>query len=400
MPGNGANSLMCPVCGGQLEHIEEDVICKKCGYTSDPVMAAKFSESDKYRSDAAAYRLMSAADAYFSRKTYNEAYIGYSTVLDSDPHCLKAVFRLNITSQYLMYETASVYLSCGSFFSKTKEMLASALENKIDGKLMLTMCKDMLDFIAFNSEYERKYAVSHKSEREASAYIRNMLPLLDYTRFIMNCIIAVNKRESAFAAMNCFETASGLYDKILAGMEYYDISETEDTDPDAGSNHTKKFEPDQTEKEKAQKLYNEMYEIKQSIMKNADDVLYGELKAMEKNKNTVKTTAAASENFKRAEYESWRKRNEKEYISADRKNILFGIISKAAFVFAVVTVIIFAIEAVALDDVIGTLAASSVGFIAAGITFSALEKHSGKKRSFYSKLVHNGDERSSLTIKG
>ena len=390
MSENNEISLICPVCGNQIEYIEETAMCKNCGYTSDPVKAAKLSETDKYRKDAAVYRLMTAADTYFSRKNYYEAYIEYSSVLDSDPHCLKAIFRLDITGQYLMYETASVYLSCEAFFHKTRKILASALENTIDEKLMLTMCKDMLNFITFCSEYERKYALSHKSKQNALTYLSNMLVLLDHTRFIMNCIISVNKRDSAFAAMKCFETGSELHGRILSGMEYPSPSE-----PDS----MKKCELSHSEISRANGLYNELSEIKQRIMKNADDALYAELKALEKKKGTDKPPAASAENFQRSEYENWRRRNEEEYVSADRKSIVLGIISKAAFLFAAVTIIIFIIEAVASDDIIKGLAASAVAFIAAGAVFSAFERHSEKKRRFYARLVYSDEEQSRAMYK-
>lgn len=378
------SSLMCPVCGNKLDYTEETAVCPECGYASDPIKAAIASESDKYRSDAAVYRLMSAADTYFSRKNYDEAYISYSAVLDSDPHCLKAVFRRDLVGQYLMFETSSVYLSCEAFFHKIKDMLTSALENNIDGKLVLTMCRDMLDFILFKSVYERKYASSYNGETEASAYLSNMTGLLEYTVSVMDFIISVNSRDSAFAAMKCFDAGTELHGRLLEGMEYTSLSE---------EGGRKKSELSQKELSRVNELYDQLCEIKHSILKNADDELYGELKALEKKDPDGKKASAPTENFRQSEYENWRRQNIRKYVSSDNRNIVFGIIAKTAFAFAFVLAVIFIAEAIIYDEIIGGMALSAVLLAAVGATAMSLEKNFESKRKFYAKLVHSDDDR-------
>ena len=133
--------LLCPVCGKELP---DSFVCE-CGYDwRNREMTVK-----TVKNDAALYRMLSDSDTYFAKKNYNEAYIGYTSVLDIDPHCNKAVFRANIISQYLMYETASVYLGSEAFFERTGAMITAAIENSKDTKFILTMCKDTLDLIEY-----------------------------------------------------------------------------------------------------------------------------------------------------------------------------------------------------------------------------------------------------------
>lgn len=385
MSENITNTLMCPICGNKLDYTEEFALCPECGYSDHPIKAAIASEPDKYRRDAASYRLMTTADTYFSRKNYDEAYISYKLVLNSDPHCLKAVFRRDLVSQYLMLETSSVYLRCETYFRKTMEMLTFSLESNIEDKLVLTMCRDMLDFILFSADYEQEHAVSLKNRQELSEYMSHILELLDYTRFIMNCIISVNSRDSAFAAMKCFDAGAELHKRILAGIDCPGLSE---------EGGLKKVMAGRSETNRAKKLYSELAEIKQNILQNADDILYGELKALEKKDSNEKNNSEPTENFQQAEYESWRKQNIRKYVSADKRNIIFGIISKIAFVFALVLAAIFITEAVIYDEVIGGMALSAVLLAAVGAVSVSLEKNFESKRKFYAKLVHtNNDHR-------
>ncbi len=334
--------------------------------------------------DAAAYRLMSSSDAFFSRKNYNEAYIGYTAVLDSFPHSRKAAFRMTVSSQYLMCETSAVYLSSDAFYRKANEMLAAETEKNSDLKLILLMCKDLLDFIIFNAEYERKFALSHKNKNAAVMYMKNMLGLMEKVYFIMKCVICANDKDSAFTAMKCYETGKELFERICKGMEYYG-------DPQSGGDGSFVLEPSADERSEAEHIYSELTEIRQSILKNADDELYSKLMAREKNDET-ENTDPGSEDLRREEYEYWRRNNEKAYASADRANVIFGIISKMFFVFAAVFAAIFAFEAVVRDEVIGMIAVFIVVFALAGVLFSALENNSENKRKFYAKLVYGGVE--------
>lgn len=347
------------------------------------------SHDDNVGLEAAAYRLMSASDTCFARKNYNEAYTGYSSVLESDPQCIKAEYRLNISSQYLMCETAAVYLSSDNFFKSMNNMLTILLENGEDGKLILTFCRDMLDFILFNAEYEKRFALSHKKESQASAYMKNMLELMRHTLFIMNCIIRVNDRESAFAAMKCHDVGLEIYQRFCNGMEYYASA---GTDEYPEKTHIRLREPSKDERSKADALIGDIGRIWQSILKNADDTLYGELKTRENKAEEADDTSSEQEKLNEEEYEGWRKRNEKQYISADSKSIIFGILSKTAAVFAFVFAILFVCETLIKDEVIGLLALSAVVSAVLWIVFSSLEKHLDNKRKFYARLVYGGAE--------
>ena len=66
--------------------------CPACGWT-DSVKSLEKKERRGMDADSeiAVYRLMSSADAFFSKKSYDEAYISYGSVLDMDGSCLKAV---------------------------------------------------------------------------------------------------------------------------------------------------------------------------------------------------------------------------------------------------------------------------------------------------------------------
>lgn len=379
--------LFCPVCG----HDMEQDTCSVCGYSWDP----QKTKIKHVISDAAVYRLMSAADAYFARKNYNEAYIAYNTVIEGDPHCSKAVFRINIISQYLMYETSSVYLNCDNFFRRVKDMLTIAVESKADEKLVITVCRDMLDFISYSADYERKFALSYKNRQSAFAYIKNLIELLANTHFIMKCIICVNSRESAFAAMKCYDTAAALRDKIVDGIEYYGIDESgEDADP--SETHIRVREPDSNEKEQTEKIFDEICEIRRSILKNADDALYGELKALEKKASAPDKVRSSDNEILRQEHENWRKNNEKAFFSADKRNIIFGIFSKTFLVFAAVMFVIFIFVVLVYDEAVGMLIGSSAVFAALGVLFTALERHFDNRRSFYAKIIYNDDGNSKI----
>lgn len=385
MSGSVINSLICPVCGKKLDNIGISTVCSECGYVFDAENAEISSYAAGMQSkDNAASRLMSTADTYFSRKNYDEAYTSYSSVLDSDSHCLKALFRRNIIGQYLMLETSSVYLGCEVFFRKTREMLTSLLEADPDEKLILTLCNDMLEFILFNADYERKYADHAADRQRASEYLSDLLELLDYTRFIMSCITAVNHREAAFAAVECFETGAELHSRILAGAEYSDQS---------GSDSAQKCQLNSGDLSKANRLYNELFDIKKNILENADEALAGELKALEKKDPGEKAASLPYDSSRKAEYERLRKANIRSFVASDRKNIIFGMISKTAFVFAIILAVIFIAEAIFSREVISGMALSAFLLAAVGAVSMSLERNFDDKRRLYAKLVHGKDDR-------
>ena len=86
----------------------------------------------------------------------------------------------------------------------------------------------------------------------------------------------------------------------------------------------------------------------------------------------------------------WRKRNETEYIAADKKILIFGIAEKAAFVMAALMVVVFAVELVVLNSFLGQLIAAAVLFAAANVTFGVLKKSAEKKKGFYASVI-DGD---------
>lgn len=115
----------------------------------------KLSLTEDINGEVAVYRLMASADAFFTKKCYSEAYNGYDSVLDADFSCLKAYFRREITSRYLMMETSSAYLGCGGFFTEMEE-IGKRISDTDDEKLSTAICGDMLDFISARAEYEKK----------------------------------------------------------------------------------------------------------------------------------------------------------------------------------------------------------------------------------------------------
>ncbi len=370
-------ALRCPVCGKELP---DSFVCE-CGYDrrNNEIIVKTV------KNDAALYRMLSDSDTYFAKKNYNEAYIGYTSVLDADPHCNKAVFRANIISQYLMYETSSVYLGSDPFFERTGEMITAAIENSKDTKFILMMCKDTLDLIEYVSEYERKYALSHKNEHNASEYIKHMLKLLKCTQLIMKCIICVNDESYSFVAMKCYSTSSEIYDRLSKGMEYYKVSERSDDSEAAGTDIMLR-EMSVSEKENAEQIFGDISDIRRRILKSADDDLYGKLKALDKDHTEIKTDGL-SEELRREEHEKWRKNNEKEFTSADKMNMIFGILSKTFFVFSGVMLLIFIFIVLLYDEAVGIIIGSAAVFAALGGVFTALEKFFGKRRSFYAGIV-------------
>ena len=158
-------TAVCPVCRKSVEINSAQAKCPVCGHASSAEMFSKTKEKLNAENDAELYRLMATADAFFSKKNYDEAYVVYSSVLEIDRNYLKAYFRRELTSQYLMLKTSSVYLSNDSFFMKlddVKERFAQLdLNDKEAKKLKMTMCKDMIEYISVRVEYENKYASSH-----------------------------------------------------------------------------------------------------------------------------------------------------------------------------------------------------------------------------------------------
>ena len=69
-------SGLCPICGNKFEVSGTMARCPACGWT-DSVKSLEKKERRGMDADSeiAVYRLMSSADAFFSKKSYDEAYI-------------------------------------------------------------------------------------------------------------------------------------------------------------------------------------------------------------------------------------------------------------------------------------------------------------------------------------
>lgn len=134
-------------------------------------------------------------------------------------------------------------------------------------------------------------------------------------------------------------------------------------------------------------MAGKMQKAKDDMLASVSTELYAELKnAKEKSEEQVEKTIR-SDDAKRAEYEQWRRRNEEEYIAADKKILIFGIAGKAALVLVFIMLLVFIIELIAFDTFIKGILVIAAVFVALNIAFSFLKKSAEKKKGFYSKVI-------------
>lgn len=369
--------------------------CPACGWT-DSVKSLEKKERRGMDADSeiAVYRLMSSADAFFSKKSYDEAYISYGSVLDMDGSCLKAVFRRELTSQYLMMESSSVYLSCDSFFEGMKD-IKSRVTAEADEKFSLTVFKDMLDYISARAEYEKKYASVHKNEKTAASYLADTLLLFEHTAEMVKFLFGKNdvKTEKERSRLIIDGCALGMKIRgmLLSGAEYVESpGKMEDIGGAQSAKNVsriRRMKLDQKDEIQVETLAGNMRKIKSEILSEASPELYEELNSGREKTEKAAERDSAEEDKQRAEYEMWRRRNEKEYIAADRRIIIFDIAAKAALLMAVIMALVFAFELIVTSDFMGQLIAAAVLFAAANVTLRILRKAAVKKKGFYSGVI-------------
>lgn len=389
------HSDFCPICGNKFDVNGGMAKCPVCGWT-DSVRSMKKREKRSIDPDAeiAMYRFMSSADAFFARKSYEEAYISYGSVLDIDGHCVKAVFRRELTSQYLMMESSSVYLSCDSFFTNMKD-IKSQIIGEGDEKLSFMVCRDILDYISARADYEKKYASVHKNEKTAASYLADTLLLFEHTaetvKWMVNKKEIKNEKERAFLIVDGCALGMKIRAMLLSGAEYVETqSKMEDFSKEQSAKNVsriRRMKLDQKDEIQVETLAGNMRKAKKDVIAEAPQELYAELtEAGEKSEKSV-VQSSEEEDRKRAEYETWRSRNEKEYIAADKRIIIFGITEKAALVMAVIMAMIFLFELVALNEFMGQLIAATVIFAAANVVLGFLRRASEKKKGFYANVI-------------
>lgn len=387
----------CPICGNHLDINGAMAKCPACGWT-DSVKSFRKRKTHSMDADSeiAMYRFMSSADTFFAKKCYEEAYVSYGSVLDMDASNIKAIFRRELTSQYLMMESSSVYLNSDGFFARIKDIKANVIKYG-DEKLSLTACRDMLEYLSCRADYEKKYASVHKNEKTAASYLADTLLLYEYAAETVVSLRDKTDVKDERTRAKLIVEGCGLCMKIrgmlLSGAEYVESVKMDDQSKDPSAKNVsriKRMKLEQTEELQVETLAGNMRQIKKELLAEASPELYAELTAAdEKNEKTVERDTA-KEDQKRMEYEMWRKRNESEYLAADKRIIIFGITEKAALVMAVIMALVFVAELIISNAFIGQLIAAAVLFAAANVTLGILKRAAIKKKGFYAEVI-DGD---------
>lgn len=392
-------TAVCPVCRKSVEINSAQAKCPVCGHASSAEMFSKTKEKLNAENDAELYRLMATADAFFSKKNYDEAYVVYSSVLEIDRNYLKAYFRRELTSQYLMLKTSSVYLSNDSFFMKLDEVKERFFQLDINDKearkLKMTMCRDMIEYIAVRAEYEKKYASAHKNVKTVEVYMSNMILLFEYsaevTRYLDENFDENYGKERAHLIIECCSLGMKIKGMLLAGAEYIEtVEKLEDFSGEQTAKNVSRIKRrmlTQDEVLRVETVAGNMEKTKEKIVSGAQGELYDELNgAKKKSEETVKKELRENDE-KRAEYEQWRRKNEQEYFAADKKILIFSITGKAAVIFAVIMALVFFFELFARDAFMEEILILAVLFIGAGIAFNFLKKSMEKKKGFYARVI-------------
>lgn len=384
--------VVCPICKNPFEYDGiGDTECPVCGYEIKKEDIGKKAVKEAAASEAELYRLMSSADAYFSGKRYDEAYIGYGAVISRDPECIKAIFRRALASQYLTYDCSSVYLGFDGFFAEIEDIKKridiNAGSDEESDRLKLTVCSDMIGYISYRTDYEKKFAEADEDLKKSGIYTSNLILLFEYTEEILKYMLGIGTgfdRNLAFAVVSCCNAGKKIYN-ILFGDDRED-----------GVFNTGMLNGG--DRMKMETLCENMETTRADIIKNADEALLNRINISEEKKD-VRSESGADE-FRRKEYEQWRIRNREKYIAADKEILIFGISAKAALCFTAVMAVLFVFEAAMHDEFMKGAAACSLIFFAAQAVFTILRKNAEKKKSYYFNMLNRnaaaGESRHSI----
>ena len=393
------NSVRCPVCKNSYECADKVGKCPVCGHSeSVDVLIAK-TKAASAEVSVAVYRMMSAADTYFARKSYDEAYIGYNSVLEADRGYLKAYFRRELTSQYLMLESSSVYLSSESFFMQMGEIRERFRqldpEDEETHKLRITMCRDMLEYISVRSDYEKRYASAHRNIKTVEIYMSNLILLFEYTveamRILENLYENNRSKEIAYLIIECCSLTMKIKGMLASGAEYVETSEA--MEDFSGENTVKNVSRirrrmlTQDEEMKVETDAGYVQKVNDRVVSTAQGELYKELRAAKEHSEEQVNADIDNEDKKRAEYEQWRRNNEQEYMKADKVILICDIAGKAAVIFAVIMIAVYLIEMLAFGQKLTAVLVIAVIFILARIAMDFARKSFEKKKGFYAKVI-------------
>lgn len=393
------NVVRCPVCKNSYESAEQVCKCPVCGHTENLNVLIAKTQIASAETDVAVYRMMAAADAYFAKKSYDEAYIGYSSVLETDRSYLKAYFRREITSQYLMLESSSVYLNSESFFMKMGEIKERFRqldpEDAETQKLRLTMCRDMMDYISVRSEYEKKYASAHKNIKTVEVYMSNLILLFEYSieaiRILEKLYEDDKGKETAYLIIEFCSLAMRIRGTLVAGAEYIETSDKmEDFSGENSATNVSRIRRRMLTQDEELKIETNMgyaHKVKNNVVSGAEGELYKELRAAKDESEKQVNDTVDSEDKKRAEYELWRKNNEQEYIKADKLMLICDIAGKAAVIFAIIMIALYLIEMIAFEKTLTVMLVTGIICIAAKIALDFVKKAAEKKKGFYARVI-------------
>lgn len=393
------NAVICPVCKNSYECSEQVAKCPTCGHTENLEILIAKTKIASAETNVTVYRMMAAADAYFSKKSYDEAYIGYNSVLETDRSYLKAYFRRELTSQYLMLESSSVYLSSESFFMQMGDIKERFRQLDPDDeetcKLRITMCRDMLEYISVRSDYEKKYAAAHRNVKTVEVYMSNLILLFEYTVEAMRILEELYEnncsKELAHLIIDCCSLTLKIRGMLTAGAEYIETSETmEDYSGEISAKNVSRVRRRMLTQEETIKIETDagyVQKVKNSVVSTAEGELYKELRAAKEEAENKVNKAIDDEDRKRTEYEQWRRNNEQEYLKADKVILICDIAGKASVIFAVIMAAMYLIEWLGFGQEITVLLVTAVFFAAAKIALDFVKKLYEKKKGFYTKVI-------------
>jgi len=393
------SAVTCPVCRNSFECADRIAKCPVCGHTEKLDMLIAKTQISAAETSVAVYRMMAAADAYFSRKSYDEAYIGYNSVLETDKSYLKAYFRRELTSQYLMLESSSVYLSSESFFMQMGDIKERFRKLDPDDeethKLRITMCRDMLEYISVRSDYEKKYASAHRNIKTVEVYMSNLILLFEYTveamHILENLYADNNSKEIAHLIIECCSLALKIRGMLKAGAEYIETSEAmQDYTGENSAKNVSRIRRRMLTQEELIKIETDagyVQKVKDSVVSTAEGELYKELNSAKEQSENKVNKDIKDDDDKRAEYEQWRRNNEHEYLNADKLILICDIAGKASIIFAVIMAAMYFIELWGFGQKITILIATAIFFAAARVGLVFAKKYFEKKKGFYTKVI-------------
>ena len=393
------SAVICPVCRNSYECAEKVAKCPVCGHSENLEVLIAKTKIASAETNVTVYRMMAAADAYFSKKSYDEAYIGYNSVLETDRSYLKAYFRRELTSQYLILESSSVYLSSESFFMQMGDIKERFRQLDPDdeetSKLRITMCRDMLEYISVRSDYEKRYAVAHRNVKTVEVYMSNLILLFEYTVEAMRILEKLyennRSKELAHLIIECCSLTLKIRGMLTAGAEYIETSEAmEDYSGEGSAKNVSRVRRRMLTQEETIKIETDagyVQKVKNSVVSTAEGDLYKELRAAKEESENKINKDIDDEDKKRAEYEQWRRNNEQEYLKADKVILICDIAGKASGIFALIMTAMYLIEWFGFGQKITVLLVTAIFFAAAKIALDFVKKFFEKKKGFYTKVI-------------